>query len=103
MKIPRASLFVLLPSLAAAWPEVPLPAVTLEPTPVTLLANALESAPPVNYFIVDPAPEVRVAYVSHMPVRLAPAGECDPKMVHPVDPAIDYQLTVLSPGVGNGK
>jgi hypothetical protein len=102
MKSPRAALLLLLPSAAAAWPAPVLPEVRLESTPFTLVGNALAGLPKVMDGFGSPPPPVPARMVSRMPI-LAPQSDLDPKMVHGIDPAVDYKLTIVDPELGDGK
>jgi hypothetical protein len=102
MKSPRAALLLLLPSVAAACPMPVLPEVHLESTPFTLVGNALAGLPRVTDGFGSPPPPTRTRMVSRMPI-LAPKSDLDPKMVHGIDPSVDYRLTILDPELGDGK
>jgi hypothetical protein len=103
MKLTRAALLVLLPSVAAAGSLPALPEIRLESGPFTLVQNALESIPPVDLFAINAPRKVPIHYVSHMPVVSVPLAENDGRMVHQPDPSVDYKLTVVDPEVGDGK
>lgn len=102
MKVTRGALLLLLPSMAPAWPVPVLPEVRLESTPFTLVGNALQSAPKVDFF-VPPEPKNHITYMSHMPVLLVPRADCDVRFVRLPDASVDYKLTVVDPQVGDGR
>ncbi|HZZ18578.1 MAG TPA: hypothetical protein VFE25_04375 [Opitutaceae bacterium] len=100
MKKLLAIALVALPSVGLAIDSsLSFPDATIDTPPLSLEQSAAQGVPSL---VFDFRPAPTVTRVSRMPI-LAPASECDPKMVVKPDSSVDYKLTVVAPEVSSEK